>query len=91
MTEREIEINLVYDRTNGYCYYCGKRLSFQNHGRVGARGAWHIDHFIPFSRNGADQLRNLVPACVRCNTMKADLMPWVIDPWRFPRGQRDPR
>ena len=90
MAVREILIKLVYERTDGYCYYCDKRLSILNYGKVGARGAWEIDHFIPFSRNGAHQLRNFVPACVPCNTMKADHMPWEIDPWRFPFGQRDP-
>lgn len=88
MTTNEILINLVYDSTNGYCYYCGKRLSFYNYGVVGARGAWEIDHFIPYSRNGAHQLRNFVPACVDCNTQKSDLMPWEFDPSRFPHGER---
>ena len=88
MTTNEILINLIYDSTNGYCYYCGKRLSFHNYGAVGARGAWEIDHFIPLSRNGAHQLWNFVPACVDCNTRKSDLMPWEFDPSRFAHGER---
>lgn len=88
MTKYEILVNLVYDRTEGYCYYCGKRLSFNNYGAVGARGAWEIDHFIPYSRNGAHQVTNFVPACVDCNTRKSDLMPWEFEPSRFPRGRR---
>jgi 5-methylcytosine-specific restriction endonuclease McrA len=83
-------INAVYDMTDGYCYYCGKRLSYHNYGRVGAKGAWEIDYFIPYSRNGAHQLRNFVPACVNCNTTKSDMMPWEFSPYEFPYGERSP-
>ena len=57
---------------------------------VGQRGAWELDHFIPFSRGGSDQLYNLVPACVDCNMQKSDLMPWEFDPGTFAAGNRDP-
>lgn len=90
MNANEILINLVYYRNDGYCFYCDKRLSYQNYGIVGSRGAWEIDHFIPFSRNGADKISNFVPACIDCNSRKADLMPWEFNPYRFPYCERDP-
>jgi len=83
------ELNDVYDLTDGECFYCGKRLSFANYGDVGGHGAWEVDHFIPISRGGAHQPHNWVPACIDCNTRKADLMPWDFDPDRFARDDRD--
>ena len=63
-------INDVYDKTDGYCYYCGKKLSFKNYGNVGEHGAWEIDHSNPKSKSGTNYFRNLVPACVFCNRDK---------------------
>lgn len=57
-------LNDVYDLTEGRCFYCDKALSFQNYGKVGEKGAWEVDHFIPFVSRGADQLYNWVPACI---------------------------
>lgn len=39
------DVNWVYDRTEGSCFYCRIRLSFRNYGIVGNKGAWEIDHF----------------------------------------------
>src|SRR5574341_373946 len=83
------EINWVYDRGGGMCFYCGMRLSFHNHGKVGERGAWEVDHFIPRASRGAHQPYNWVAACVDCNTRKSDLLPWEFDPERFFPGDRD--
>ena len=84
------EINQVYDRTNRKCFYCNIQLSFKNYGKVGARGAWEIDHFISLRSGGAHQSYNWVAACVNCNTQKSDAFPWEFDPDRFTRGDRDP-
>lgn len=86
----EDTVNEVYDLTGGRCLYCGKRLSFHNYGKVGERGAWEIDHFIPFTSRGRDGIENFVPACIACNTEKGRLMPWNYDPERFEVGDRDP-
>ena len=43
-------INYVYEKTDGYCYYCSKRLSFKNYGEPGNHGAWEIDHSKPKSK-----------------------------------------
>ena len=61
----------VYDKTSGYCNYCGKKISLTNYGIVGNHGAWEIDHSKPKSKGGTDYLRNLVPACVSCNRDKS--------------------
>ena len=52
----------VWDRTNGYCGYCGVPLNpFEN---------WHVDHIVPLSQNGEDTLGNKVAACAPCNRRK---------------------
>jgi 5-methylcytosine-specific restriction endonuclease McrA len=40
------------------CFYCG------------VDGADTIDHLTPISRGGSNEISNLVPACMTCNTSK---------------------
>lgn len=65
------QIEYVYHKTGGYCYYCKKKLSLSNYGKNGNHGSWHIDHSKPKSKGGTDYLRNLVPACIECNMDKS--------------------
>ena len=90
MAYTDEEVNRIYDRTGGYCFYCRIKLSFKNYGVVGEKGAWEMDHFIPIARGGAHQPRNWVPACVSCNTEKSDFLPWQYDPYRFRQRGRNP-
>jgi 5-methylcytosine-specific restriction endonuclease McrA len=60
----------IYDSTSGKCHLCHKKLSISNHGVLGAKGAWDVDHSIPVSEGGTDHLNNLKPACIRCNRSK---------------------
>lgn len=62
--------NEVYEKGDGKCRYCGKRLSIKNHGQSGRRGAWQIDHSRSKANGGTDHLNNLVAACVDCNQEK---------------------
>lgn len=43
----------------------------------------HVDHIIPTSRGGTDDLSNLTPACTSCNTSKGDRLP---EEWLALRG-----
>lgn len=47
-------------RTYGVCVYCGQR----------SRGG--LDHLVPSSRRGADELDNLLPCCRSCNSGKSN-------------------
>jgi len=51
---------------NFKCVYCGCELNLKN---------WHLDHYIPLSRGGANVFGNIVPACAICNTMKGAINP----------------
>ncbi len=53
----------VYERDHGACGYCGKRMTLD---------AATLDHIIPQSQGGPSTWENLVLACKRCNTRKAD-------------------
>jgi 5-methylcytosine-specific restriction endonuclease McrA len=66
------ELSYIYDKNNGYCWHCGKKLAFTNYGCCGRKGAWEVDHSNPVSKGGTDYFRNLVPACVECNRSKGD-------------------
>ena len=63
----------IFDKTDGYCYHCGKKLSWRNYGNINGKAGWEVDHSIPKSRGGTDHLNNLVPSCIRCNREKNDL------------------
>lgn len=53
-------------RVHPYCGYCGRRVG---------RNTATLDHAIPVSRGGTDDLSNLVLACRPCNEAKADRTP----------------
>lgn len=52
------------------CYYarCGHVKFKQEHGKY----IYHIDHIIPLSRGGSNDISNIVLACPSCNESKHD-------------------
>ena len=60
----------VFDRTDGKCHICHRRVAWKNYGELGARGAWEVDHSVPRAWGGTDRLSNLLPAHIRCNRSK---------------------
>jgi 5-methylcytosine-specific restriction endonuclease McrA len=56
----------LFQRDDHMCMYCGNRFSGRHLSR---------DHVRPSSKGGADQWRNVVTACVRCNNFKAGRTP----------------
>lgn len=63
-------LNWVYDRRDGYCRYCEKKIYWTNYGKPDQRGAWEVDHSVPLAVGGTDYLSNLWPACTDCNRDK---------------------
>ena len=51
---------VVLARDNHTCAYCGDGEANQ------------VDHIIPVSKGGSNELHNLVTACARCNRLKSD-------------------
>ena len=66
------DLNLIFDRTNGKCHICHKKLTFSNYGSIAARGAWEGEHSVPRSKGGTDHLNNLYAACISCNRSKGN-------------------
>ncbi|MCI0392347.1 MAG: HNH endonuclease [Acidobacteria bacterium] len=64
-------LNRIYDRTDGRCHICGKKLSFVNYANLGRRGAWQVEHSHSKANGGSNYLNNLFPACISCNLQKA--------------------
>ena len=62
----------IFDKTDGQCHICGKKLAFKNYAANGSRGAWEVEHSIPKAKGGTDHLNNLFPACISCNRSKRD-------------------
>ncbi len=62
----------VRQRANFACEFCGVT-------ETDAGGELTIDHFRPQSRDGADDLDNLLYCCQRCNQYKADYWPTHAD------------
>ena len=60
----------IYDRTDGHCHICGKKLSFVNYAIPGSRGAWEVEHSLARAAGGTNHLNNLFPACITCNRTK---------------------
>lgn len=61
-TEREI----VYQKYDGHCAYCGKKIEYKD---------MQIDHFKPLRAwnsedSGSNEMSNLMPSCRRCNHYK---------------------
>lgn len=54
---------LVYSKTNSRCAYCGKQLPKDS---IDAT----IDHVIPKTKGGRNNIENLLPCCRSCNTSK---------------------
>ncbi|RMH56191.1 MAG: HNH endonuclease [Candidatus Hydrogenedentota bacterium] len=56
----------VYEHYRYRCCYCGKKFSTQE---------LNLDHVIPRSRGGKSNWENVVTACIRCNSRKANMLP----------------
>lgn len=59
------QIQEQYQRQKGECYYCHKKVAKD----------YHIEHIIPVSRGGSNDISNIVIACPTCNMRKQDKLP----------------
>ncbi len=55
--------NLVFERANLRCEYCLSPMDFTYQ-------SFEIDHVLPVSKNGSDDIENLACACGGCNAFK---------------------
>lgn len=60
------ERKIIYDRSDGHCALCGQQLSLEN---------MTLDHIVPVSMGGKDDLDNLQVSCYACNQFKSNILP----------------
>lgn len=62
----------VFRKTKGKCIYCEQEFSDIYDPR------FTIEHLIPRSKGGRDELSNVFPCCKKCNTSRSSLQ---LDEW----------
>lgn len=65
----------LYNKYKGRCYYCGNKL-INKDGVIMVS----LDHVIPKSRGGKNNITNYLPSCASCNSSKATK---TLDEFRF--------
>lgn len=60
------ERKIIYQKNDEICYLCGGNITLSS---------FEIEHRIPKSKGGTDDLNNLFPCCHCCNTIKHDIYP----------------
>ena len=75
------QLNAIFDRTDGYCHICGRKLCFSNYGQWGKRGAWEVEHSNPRCNGGSDRLCNLYAAHISCNREKGAITTRTARGW----------
>lgn len=58
--------HIIYDRQNGLCAYCGQHRNIKY---------MTVDHIIPLSKGGTDDIENLQCTCKKCNQFKDNMLP----------------
>lgn len=81
MVFEEDRLKKIYERTDGCCHICCRKLSFVNYAQSGQKGAWEVEHSRPRAKGGTDHLNNLYPACISCNRDKGTITSKTARSW----------
>lgn len=57
---------IIYQRANGRCQLCGRKIKYED---------MTLDHIVPLSLGGADEMENLQCTCFPCNKFKSNILP----------------
>ena len=73
----------IHRREHGRCFYCLRRLSPKTR---------CLDHVVPLAQMGGNSYRNLVSACMECNSRKGerragDFLRWLYREGRLSAGE----
>lgn len=81
MSYTEELLDTIFERTDGQCHICGKKLCRNNYALCGRKGAWEAEHSIPRSNGGSDHLNNLYAAHIYCNREKGTVTTRTARRW----------
>ena len=76
---------LIFQRDKSTCVYCGRVDGEYCPPETKRDAIMSVDHVIPISRQGSENIDNLVCACMSCNNFKNDRTPeeaglkWPVD------------
>lgn len=68
---RTDKLRQVWKKSDGVCAHCGKAVSSRNR---------TVDHYVPKSKGGGFDIRNLLPLCKTCNSERGNT---EIDPKEY--------
>ncbi|MGN9126022.1 HNH endonuclease [Oliverpabstia intestinalis] len=57
---------IIYQKANGRCQLCGRKIEYED---------MTLDHIVPLSLGGADEMDNLQCTDFACNKFKANIFP----------------
>lgn len=60
----------VLARTDGRCYSCGLAMTMDDD--------WWVEHILPHSHAGSDEVPNLLPSCRLCNFVRSNRSPTEV-------------
>ena len=60
------EKTYIYERDGRKCFYCKKDLKYRQ---------VTLDHYLPKSKGGKEEIYNLVLCCRKCNKLKGNRIP----------------
>jgi HNH endonuclease len=66
---------------------CGHVIHFYDFGNVNSSYGWEIDHVLPVSLGGDEELANLQPLYWNTNRLKGDAHPWECGEVPDPEGK----
>lgn len=68
--KRKARLMTLFNKQAGCCAYCGEVMEIDTCNKPMSAT---IDHIIPRSKGGKDEIFNLVAACRQCNTEKGNM------------------
>lgn len=71
-------LQLLYEQQRGHCAYCEQKVLSPEEAKTSGPTEYRtptVDHVIPRSRGGVNNIANKVMACADCNTRKGNKLP----------------
>lgn len=70
----QTKILQLFSQQQGKCYYCGQTVEISQDSKAGVS----VDHKVPKSRGGSNEIENLVLCCRSCNVLKSNHMDFEL-------------